>query len=103
MLVGCWLGNCAVTEITYGLQLSLDAIIHSCCEVIASLHFLAVIYCCAGFSDANLSSVELDYILAVKLDLVADMVALVVASGYLLHCDTSLRCAQLLLGAGYLT
>jgi hypothetical protein len=102
MLVGCWLGIYTVTEITYGFQLSLDAIVHSCCEVTASLHFLAVSYCCADFSDANLSSVELDYSLAVKLGLVADMVALEIASGYLFHGDASLRCAQLLLGAGCL-
>jgi hypothetical protein len=103
MLVGCWLGNYSVTEVTYGLQLPLDAIVHLSCEVTASLHFVVVIYCCAGFSDANPSSVELDYSLAVKLGLVDDMVALAIASGYLFHCDASLRCAQLLLGAGCLT
>jgi hypothetical protein len=52
------------------------------------------------FSDANSSSFELDYFLVVKLGLVAAVVALVVASGYLFHCDASLRCAQLLLGVG---
>jgi hypothetical protein len=56
MLVGYWLGNYSVTKITYGLQLSLESIVDSCCEVTDSLHFLAVSYCCAGFSDANLSS-----------------------------------------------
>jgi hypothetical protein len=45
------------------------------------------------FSDANFSSVELDYFLAVKLGLMAAVVALAVASGYLFHCDASLRCA----------
>jgi hypothetical protein len=103
MLVGCWLGNYTVTRITYGLQLSLDAIVHSCYDVTASLHFLAVSYHCAGFSDANLSSVELDYSLVVKLGLVVDMVALAIAYGYLFYCDASLRYAQLLLGAGCLT
>jgi hypothetical protein len=47
--------------------------------------------------------IELDYTLAVKLDLVAAMVALAVASGYLFHYGASLRCAELLLGAGCLT
>jgi hypothetical protein len=89
-----------VTEVTYGLQLPLDAMIDLNCEVTASLHFLAVSYYCAGFIDANPSSVELDYSLAVKLGLVDVMVALAIASGYLFHCDASLRCAQLLLGAG---
>jgi hypothetical protein len=78
MLVGCWLGNYSMIEVTYGLQLPLDAMIHLNCEVTASLHFLAV-----------------------KLGLVDVMVALAIASGYLFHCDASLRCAQLLLGAGY--
>jgi hypothetical protein len=50
--------------------------IHLNCEVIASLHFLAVSYCCAGFSDAKPFSVELDYSLAVKLGLIDTMVAL---------------------------
>jgi hypothetical protein len=74
--------------------------LHLNCEVIASLHFLAVSYYCAGFSDAHPSSVELDYSLAVKLGLVDVMVALAIAYGYLFHCDASLRCAQLTLGAG---
>jgi hypothetical protein len=42
-----------VTEVTYGLQLLLDAMIHLNCEVIASLHFLAVSYCCSGFSGVD--------------------------------------------------
>jgi hypothetical protein len=62
-----------------------------------------VSYCCSDFSDANFSSVELDYSLAVKLGLVADIVALAIASGYLFYCDASLRYPQLLLGAGCLT
>jgi hypothetical protein len=103
MLVVCWLGNYSVIEVTYGLQLPLDAIVHSSCEATASLHFLAVSYYCAGFSDANPSSIELHYSLAVKLGLVDDMVALAIGSGYFLYCDASLRCAQLLLGAGCLT
>jgi hypothetical protein len=37
--------------------------------------------------------IELVYTLVVKLDLVASMVALAVASGYLIHCGASLRCA----------
>jgi hypothetical protein len=65
-----------VTDVTYGLQLLLDAMIHLNFEVIASLHFLAVSYCCAGFSDVNPFSVELDYSLAVKLGLIDIMVAL---------------------------
>jgi hypothetical protein len=47
--------------------------------------------------------IKLDYTLVVKLGLVAAMVALIVASGYLFHCGASLRCVQLLLGAGCLT
>jgi hypothetical protein len=50
--------------------------IHLIYEVIASLHFLAVSCCCAGFSDENPFSVELDYSLAVKLGLIDTMVAL---------------------------
>jgi hypothetical protein len=49
------------------------------------------------FSDDLHFFIKLDYTLVVKLDLVADMVALAVAFGYLFHCDASLRCAQLLL------
>jgi hypothetical protein len=76
LLVGYWLGNYSVTIVTYGLQLLLDAVIHLICEVIASLHFLAVSYCCAGFNGANSFSVELDYSLAVKLGLIDIVVAL---------------------------
>jgi hypothetical protein len=50
--------------------------IHLIYEVIASLHFLAVSYCCAGFSDANPFSVELDYSLAVNLGLIDTTVVL---------------------------
>jgi hypothetical protein len=40
-------------------------VITECCcslsyDVTASLHFLAVSYCCVGFSDANFTFVELD-------------------------------------------
>jgi hypothetical protein len=76
LLVGCWLGNYSVTKVTYGLKLLLDALIHLICEVIASLHFLAVSYYYVGFNDANSFSVDLDYSLAVKLGLIDTMVAL---------------------------
>jgi hypothetical protein len=39
-----------ITECCYSLS----------CDVTASLHFLVVSYYCAGFSDANFTSVELD-------------------------------------------
>jgi hypothetical protein len=52
-----------------------------------------VSYHCANFSDANFSPVELDYFLAMKLGLVAAVMALAVASGYLFHCGASLMCA----------
>jgi hypothetical protein len=54
-------------------------------------------------SDQFAFIIELDYTLAMKLDLVAAMVALAVASDYLFHYGASLRCAQLMFGVACLT
>jgi hypothetical protein len=42
------------------VKLSLNVVVHPCSEVTASLHFLAMSYCCADYSDANFCSIELD-------------------------------------------